>query len=57
MVFIEFHEKLEKINSIKRGIVKGDIKCEDDGQIICSCVMTIVIPNALKQLSDTIRRE
>ena len=46
-----------KIDSFKRGIVKGNIKCEADGEPICSCVMTIVIPNALKQLSNQIRRE
>ena len=46
-----------KIDSFKRGIVKGNIKCEADGKLICSCVMTIVIPNAVKQLSNQIRRE
>ena len=46
-----------KIDSFKRGIVKGNIKCEADGEPICSCIMTIVIPNAVKQLSNQIRRE
>ena len=46
-----------KIDSFKRGIVRGNIKCEADGELICSCVMTIVIPNAVKQLSNQIRRE
>jgi len=46
-----------KIDSFKRGIVKGNIKCEADGELICSCVMTIVIPNAVKQLSNQIGRE
>ena len=46
-----------KIDSFKRGIVRGNIKCEADGELICSCVMTIVIPNAVKQLSNQIGRE
>ena len=46
-----------KIESFKRGIVKGNIKCEADGELICSCIMTIVIPNAIKQLSKQIGRE
>ena len=46
-----------KIDSFKRGIVRGNIKCESDEELICSCAMTIVIPNALEQLSNQIRRE
>ena len=46
-----------QINSSKRGIVKGDVKCESDGNLICSCDMTIVIPNAVKKLSNHIRRK
>ena len=46
-----------KIDSFKRGIVKGNIKCKTDGELICSCEMTIVIPNAVKQLSNQIRKE
>jgi len=46
-----------KIDSFKRGIVKGSIKCEADGELMCSCVITIVIPNALKQLSNQIIKE
>jgi enoyl-[acyl-carrier protein] reductase II len=46
-----------KIDSFKRGIVKGNIKCDADGELICSCEMTIVIPNAVKQFSNQIRRE
>ena len=46
-----------KINSFKRGVVKGSIKCEADGELMCSCVITIVIPNALKQLSNQIIKE
>ena len=45
------------IDSFKRGIVKGDVKCEANGELICSCVMTIVIPNALNKLSNQIRRD
>ena len=46
-----------KIDSFKRGTVRGNIRCEADGELICSCVMTIVIPHVLKQLSDQIRRK
>ena len=46
-----------KIDSFKRGIVKGNIKCEADEELICSCAMTIVIPNAVKQLSNQIKRK
>ena len=45
-----------KIDSFKRGIVRANISCESDKELICSCVMTIVIPNALEQLSNQIRR-
>ena len=41
-----------KIDSIKRGIVKGNIICESKGELICSCDMTIIIPNAIKQFSN-----
>ena len=46
-----------KIETFKRGIVKGNIKCEADGDLVCSCIMTIVIPNAIKQLSNQIGRK
>ena len=46
-----------KIRSFKRGIVKGNIMCEANGELICSCNMTIVIPNAIKQLSNQIGRK
>lgn len=46
-----------KIESIKRGIAKGNIKCEANAELICSSSMTIVIPNAIKQLSNQIRKE
>ena len=46
-----------KIESFKRGVIKGNIKCETDGRIICSCIMTIVIPSVIKQLSEQIRKE
>ena len=46
-----------KIDSFKRGIVKGSVTCETNGELICSCIMTIVIPNAIKQLSNQIGRK
>lgn len=46
-----------KIDSIKRGIIKGNIKCETDAGLICKSSMTIIIPNAIKQLSNQIRKE
>lgn len=46
---------LAEINSFKRGIVKGNIRCEADGDLICSCEMTIVIPNAVKQFSNSMK--
>ena len=46
-----------KIESFRRGVVKGDIKCEVDGELICSCIMTIIIPNAIKKLSNQIGRK
>lgn len=41
-----------KIDSFKRGIVKGNIRCEAEGELICKCEMTIIIPNAVKQFSN-----
>ncbi len=46
-----------KIVSFKRGIIKGNIKCNVNGNQICSCVMTIVLPSVITQLSNQIRRE
>ena len=46
-----------KIDSFTRGIIKGNIKCEADGELISSCIMTIVIPNVIKQLSKQIMRK
>jgi enoyl-[acyl-carrier protein] reductase II len=45
-----------KIDSIKRGIVKGNIFCESEGELICSCDMTIIIPNAIKQFSSLLTK-
>jgi len=44
-----------KIDSFKRGVVKGNIKCEAAGDLICACEMTIVIPNAVKQFSNLMK--
>jgi enoyl-[acyl-carrier protein] reductase II len=44
-----------KIDSFKRGIVKGEIRCEADSQLISTCEMTIVIPNAVKQFSNLMK--
>lgn len=41
-----------KINSFKRGIVKGNIICESNNDLICLCEMTIVIPNSIKRHSN-----
>jgi enoyl-[acyl-carrier protein] reductase II len=41
-----------KIESFKRGIVKGNIRCETEGDLICTCDMTIIIPNAVKKFSN-----
>ena len=46
-----------KIDTYTRGIVKGNIKSEAGGEIICSCTMTIIIPNVIKQLSNQIVRK
>jgi len=46
-----------KIDTFKRGIVKGSINCESGGAIICSCDMTIIIPNAVKQFSNLIIKD
>ena len=46
-----------KIDSFKRGTINGNIKCETDGKLICSCTMTIVIPSVIKELSNQIRRD
>lgn len=41
-----------KIDSFKRGIIKGNIRCEAEGELISKCEMTIIIPNAVKQFSN-----
>ena len=41
-----------RIDSFKRGIVKGNIRCEAAGELVSSCEMTIIIPNAVKQFSN-----
>lgn len=46
-----------KIDSFKRGIIKGNTRCEADGELICTCEMTIVIPNAVKQFSVSMKEE
>jgi 3-hydroxyacyl-[acyl-carrier-protein] dehydratase len=44
-----------KIDSFKRGIAKGKITCEADGELISTCEMTIVIPNAVKRFSNLMK--
>ena len=44
-----------KIDSFKRGIFKGNIRCESDSQVICTSEMTIVIPNAVKRFSNLMK--
>ena len=44
-----------QIDSFKRGIVKGKIKCEAEGDLICTSEMTIVVPNAIKQFSNLMK--
>lgn len=46
-----------KIDSFKRGIVKGKIHCESERSLICSCEMTIIIPNAVKQFSNSLIKD
>jgi len=46
-----------KVDSFKRGIVKGIIHCESEGVMICSCDMVIIIPNAVKQFSNSIIKD
>jgi len=46
-----------KIDSFKRGIIKGNIICESEGELICTCEMTIIIPNAIKQFSISIIKD
>ena len=46
-----------KIDSFKRGIIKGNVICESEGVLICTCDMTIIIPNALKQYSNSITKD
>jgi len=48
---------LAKINSFKRGIIKGNIICESEGDLICTCEMTLLIPNAIKQFSNSITKD
>ena len=38
-----------KIDSFRRGIAKGSILCESVGELICTCEMTIVVPNVVNQ--------
>ena len=42
-----------KIDSFKRGVVKGTVRCEAKGELISSCEMTIIIPSAVKQFSNS----
>jgi len=44
-----------QIDSFKRGIVKGKIKCEAEGELICTSEMTIVVPNAIKKFSNLMK--
>ncbi len=44
-----------KIDSFKRGIVQGSIICKSNDELICTCNMTIVIPKAVKQISNLIK--
>ena len=46
-----------KIDSFKRGIIKGNIICESKGELVCSSDMTIIIPNAIKQFSNSITKD
>ena len=46
-----------KIDSFKRGIAKGNITCKIDDELVCSCLMTIVIPNIISQLGNQIRKK
>ena len=46
-----------KIDSFKRGIIKGNIICESEGELICTCEMTIIIPNAINQFSNSITKD
>lgn len=41
-----------KVDSFKRGIVKGSISCKSEDDLICSSEMTLVIPSAVKQFSN-----
>ena len=41
-----------KIDSFKRGIIKGNIRCEANEELISCCEMTIIVPNAVKQFSN-----
>ena len=42
-----------KIDSFKRGIVKGNIKCEADGEPICSCVNDNCNSKCLKSIKQS----
>jgi 3-hydroxyacyl-[acyl-carrier-protein] dehydratase len=46
-----------KIDTFKRGIIKGNIICESEGELISTCEMTIIIPNAIKQFSNSITKD
>jgi enoyl-[acyl-carrier protein] reductase II len=46
-----------KIDTFKRGIIKGNIICESEGELVCTCEMTIIIPNAIKQFSNSITKD
>jgi len=45
-----------KIDSFKRGVIKGNVICESEGELICTCEMTIIIPNAMRQFSNSITK-
>lgn len=43
------------IISSKRGIIKGEIFCKNNNNLICDCSMTIVIPGTLGNLDSQIK--
>ena len=46
-----------KVDSFKRGVIKGNIRCEAGSELICTCEMTIIDPNAFKEFSNIRNRK
>ena len=41
-----------KVNSFKRGVVKGSIRCESNNELLCYSEQTIIIPGNLPKIKE-----